>query len=162
MKRNMHVWQYSIMTGIVCGIDFLSKQMIINNMYLYENKDICFDVLHFTFVKNSGAAFGIGQNFTQFFTLASLLAVIYLRLFIIPRMRSKIWIICLGLINGGAVGNLVDRIFREPFLGKGKVIDFINLPYLPVFNMADLSIVVGTIILIILILKEENLNYDKK
>jgi signal peptidase II len=100
--------------------------------------------------RNSGAAFSVGTRATIVLTLVAL-AVVALILRTAGRMRSTGWALALGLILGGALGNLVDRIFRAPGVGRGHVVDWISLladdgHVWPIFNLADAAIVCGAIL----------------
>ena len=97
--------------------------------------------------RNSGAAFSLGTGFTVILTILAL-AVVAIILRTASRVRSIGWAVALGLVLGGALGNLVDRIFREPGVGRGHVVDWISLfgPYgahWPIFNLADSAICCG-------------------
>ena len=78
------------------------------------------------------------------------MVVILVILRIARRLRSGPWAVGLGMVLGGAVGNLVDRVFREPGPFRGHVVDFLELPHWPVFNLADSAIVCGGILIVIL------------
>ena len=93
-------------------------------------------------LRNSGAAFSIGTSMTIVFTVIAA-AVIFYILRAARKLRSLPWAITLGLLLGGATGNLADRIFRLPGLFRGDVVDWIQLPHWPVFNLADSAIVCG-------------------
>lgn len=104
-------------------------------------------ILRFTFTTNSGGAFGLGQSAPLLFAGATLLVSI----FIVSasfRLSRPLVAVALGLVLGGALGNLTDRIVRGPGL-SGKVIDFIDLRVWPVFNLADSAVVIGAILLAI-------------
>ncbi|MFM7147540.1 MAG: signal peptidase II [Actinomycetales bacterium] len=111
--------------------------------------EIIGNALKLTYVENTGAAFGLGSGLTVIFSLIALGVVIA-----ILRMASKLgslpWAIALGGLLGGAVGNLVDRLTREPGPGRGYVVDFIELPYWPVFNVADMFVVGSAILMVVL------------
>ncbi|HEU5007904.1 MAG TPA: signal peptidase II [Jatrophihabitantaceae bacterium] len=103
--------------------------------------------IYLDIARNSGAAFSLGTGFTVILTIIAL-AVVAIILRTASRMRSIGWAIALGLILGGALGNLADRIFREPGVGRGHVVDWISLfgPYgahWPIFNLADSAICCG-------------------
>jgi signal peptidase II len=101
------------------------------------------------FVRNSGAAFSFASGATLFlslFGIAVLIAIAYYA----PALTSKGWAIVLGLVMGGVLGNLTDRIFREPGLLRGHVIDWLQLPNWPIFNIADIAIVVAAFISVVL------------
>ncbi|MGA3151125.1 MAG: signal peptidase II [Streptosporangiaceae bacterium] len=99
--------------------------------------------------RNPGAAFSIGTGMTIIFT-AIAVGVIILILRTSRQIRSLPWAITLGLLLGGATGNLTDRIFRYPAPFRGYVVDWIQLPHWPVFNLADSSIVCGGVLAVLL------------
>ena len=91
----------------------------------------------------------MAEGLTIVLTLVALtVAVIIVR--VARRMTSRAWAVALGLVLGGAVGNLVDRFFREPAPLRGHVVDFLELPSWPVFNVADSSIVTGGVLMVLL------------
>ena len=92
--------------------------------------------------RNSGAAFSFATGMTVVFTLVAVAVVVYI-VRILPRLRSGGWALTLGLLLGGAVGNLIDRLTRAPGFAKGHVVDFISVPHFASFNVADSAITVG-------------------
>ena len=108
--------------------------------------------LQFVLVKNSGAAFSFATGFTIFFTLLALAVVIGVTFFA-PRVTSHGWLIAMGLLLGGVLGNLTDRIFRQPGFLSGYVIDWIEIPHWPVFNLADSAITVAAVLALVLSLR---------
>ena len=85
------------------------------------------------------------------------IGVVVLIIRMAPRLRSPVWAVCLGLILGGALGNLIDRIFRSPGVLRGHVVDFVSVfgpdgKYFAVFNLADSAITIGGILLVIVTL----------
>jgi signal peptidase II len=108
------------------------------------------DVLMLNLLRNPGAAFSVGTGDTIVFTAIAVAVVVY-----IARTARKLysigWAITLGLLLGGALGNLTDRIFRAPGLFRGNVVDWIEVTrYWPVFNLADSAIVCGGILTVLL------------
>lgn len=102
--------------------------------------------------RNSGAAFSFAEGATVVFTLVAVgVAVFIVRT--LPRLRSSAWAVTLGLLLGGAVGNLVDRLTRAPGIGRGAVVDFISVPHFATFNVADSAITVGAVLAVLLSLK---------
>ncbi|MDP9101323.1 MAG: signal peptidase II [Actinomycetota bacterium] len=99
--------------------------------------------------RNSGAAFSIAQGATIVFTAVAV-AVIVVIARTATRLRSGAWAVSLGLLLGGATGNLLDRVFRAPGPLRGAVVDFIDFRVWPVFNLADSGIVIGGILAVIL------------
>lgn len=109
--------------------------------------------LQLTETRNPGAAFSIGgPSETVLFTAIAVGVVIFI-LRTSSRIRSLPWAVTLGLLLGGATGNLTDRILRSPGLFRGFVVDWIELPHWPVFNVADSSIVCGGVLAVILAMR---------
>jgi signal peptidase II len=106
-------------------------------------------VLTLLVLRNSGAAFSIGTSMTVVFTLIAV-GVIFFILRTSRRLRSLPWAVTLGLLLGGATGNLTDRLLRSPGLFRGDVVDWIQLPHWPVFNVADSAIVCGGVLAVLL------------
>ena len=100
-----------------------------------------------TYTENTGAAFSMGTGMTWVFTIiAAVVAVVILRSS--RRLGSLWWAVALGGLLGGALGNLVDRLTREPGFGRGYVVDWIQLPHFAVFNLADSAIVCSAILMV--------------
>ena len=99
--------------------------------------------------RNPGAAFSFGPSLTILFSLIAVTVIVVI-LRSSRLIRSLPWAITLGLLLGGATGNLVDRIFRSPGLFRGWVVDWIQIPHWPVFNMADSAIVCGGVLAVLL------------
>jgi signal peptidase II len=103
-------------------------------------------VLHL--VRNPGAAFSTGTEFTIVFSCLALVAVLVV-LWLSRRLGSPLWAVGLGLLLGGVAGNLTDRIVREPAVMHGHVVDFLMLPNWPVFNIADVCINAAAAVIIL-------------
>jgi len=102
--------------------------------------------------RNSGAAFSFAEGYTVVFTaIAVAVAVVIART--LGRLRSLAWAVTLGLILGGALGNLADRLLREPGFARGAVVDFVQVPYFATFNIADSGITIGAALAILLSLR---------
>jgi len=100
--------------------------------------------LELQLTRNSGAAFNVAQSATIFLSLLSFFAIGAVAVFA-RSVTSRPWGIALGFLTGGICGNLLDRIFRPPYLLHGEVIDWLRLPHWPIFNLADTSIVISAI-----------------
>lgn len=124
-------------------LDYLTKYLAIAN-FSQGPKQVFGNFLQFTLVKNSGAAFGVGAGFTIGFTLFAL-AVVAVVIRYSTQIKVRSWVVTTGLLLGGALGNLVDRLFREPAFLQGHVIDWIKIPNWPVFNIADIAIIFAAI-----------------
>ena len=105
--------------------------------------------LQLEFLRNPGAAFSIGTGVTFVFTaIAITVAVVIVRTS--RKLGSLGWAIALGGLLGGAIGNLLDRLFRDPGFLQGHVVDFIAVPHFAVFNVADSAIVCSSILMVLL------------
>lgn len=105
-------------------------------------------LLELTLVRNPGAAFSTGTSYTIGLSLVALVATVVV-LVLARRLRNPLWAFGLGCLLGGVLGNLTDRVFREPSVLRGHVVDFIALPHWPVFNVADMSINIAAAVIII-------------
>jgi len=134
---------------IIFVLDFLTKSWALS--YLAGKKDIHVigSFLKLTFVKNSGAAFGIATGATIILSLFAI-AVGATIIRYAAQVNSRGWIVVMGLVLGGVMGNLTDRIFRSPGFLRGHVIDWIEIPHWPVFNIADSAIFIATGVAIVL------------
>ncbi|MFF8957051.1 signal peptidase II [Streptomyces sp. NPDC014894] len=133
-------------------IDLVTKMIVVARLEHHAPIEIIGDWLRFEAVRNAGAAFGIGEAFTVIFTaIAASVIVVIIRL--ARKLYSLPWALALGLLLGGALGNLTDRIFRAPGVFKGAVVDFIAPAHFAVFNLADTAIVSGGILIVILSFK---------
>ena len=133
----------------VLTLDLVSKVIVVATLQGHPSIRLLGGFLHLLVTRNSGAAFSIGTSMTLVFS-AIALGVIVVILRTSRRIRSVAWAITLGLLLGGATGNLIDRIFRYPGLFRGYVVDWIELPHWPVFNLADSAIVCGGVLAVLL------------
>jgi signal peptidase II len=130
-------------------LDLATKIWAVNTLSNNSNIKVIGEFLQLTFVRNPGAAFSFASGATIFLSLFSLIVMIAI-LYISPRITSRGWAVVLGLVLGGILGNMVDRIFREPGFLRGHVIDWLQLPNWPVFNIADSAIVGAAVISMVL------------
>ena len=108
------------------------------------------EVLQLTLLYNSGAAWGMGAEITPVVTCLQIAIVIGVIVFAIRSVRSAWYALALGLIMGGALGNIHDRLLRDPSPFHGAVVDFLELPHWPVFNVADMGVVGGALLVVAL------------
>ena len=125
-------------------LDFATKVWALTSLSSKPRK-IIGNFLQFTLVHNSGAAFNFATGFSIAFSLLAL-AVVIAAIYFAPKITSRGWQISIGLLLGGVLGNLTDRIFREPSFLSGHVIDWIQIPHWPVFNIADSAICIAAVI----------------
>uniref|UniRef100_UPI00404977CB signal peptidase II n=1 Tax=Candidatus Planktophila sp. TaxID=2175601 RepID=UPI00404977CB len=123
---------------IIWLFDYATKSWALSN-FSSDPQPVIGTLLQFTLLKNSGAAFSFASGFTLAFSLLAV-AVIATIVRYAARITSRGWLTCAGLLLGGVLGNLTDRIFREPGFFLGHVIDWIQIPNWPVFNIADIAI----------------------
>lgn len=139
---------YLVIIIILILLDQITKGMISSNMLLHESIPVINNIFHITYARNFGAAFSILQNQKSFFIIIGSITIAIL-IFVVIRYEKrfdKVLMTSLSLITGGAIGNLIDRI------RLGYVVDFLDFNVFPVFNIADSSIVCGTILMIIYML----------
>jgi len=128
--------------------DFATKQWAISALEV-EPKKILGYFLQLSLVKNPGAAFGFATGLTLLYSILAV-AVVSTIVYFARAISSGGWQLTAGLLLGGVMGNLADRAFREPAFFRGHVIDWIELPNWPVFNLADCAIVIAAAIAFVL------------
>jgi signal peptidase II len=139
-----------LLAAAVLAVDAGSKIAVVATMDQGQSIRLLGGVVYLSFYRNTGAAFSFAQGATILFTvIAVAVAVVIVRT--ARRLYSAGWATALGLVLGGAVGNLVDRVFRSPGFLRGGVVDFLSLfgpdgRVWPVFNVADSAIVCGGIL----------------
>lgn len=141
--------------AVIFGLDQLTKALIVQNIPLYGSWSLfpaLAPLFRFTFITNTGAAFGMFPQLGGVFMIIALVVVAGIVFFYHHLPTENLWIrLCLGLQLGGALGNLVDRIAR------GYVVDFVDIGFWPIFNLADVSILLGVTILAYFLWDEEEL-----
>ena len=130
-------------------LDLATKIWAVNNLSYKSNIKVIGEFFQLTFVRNSGAAFSFAAGATIFLSIFGLIVMSAI-LYYSPQITSQGWAVVLGLVLGGILGNMVDRIFREPGVLRGHVIDWMQLPNWPVFNIADSAIVSAAVIAMVL------------
>ena len=134
--------------AVIIAIDQVTKALVVSNLREGESRRVIGGVMSWTLQRNPGSAFGLFRHFPVLFTV--LAALIALAIVVgAPRVQDRLTGFALGLVLGGAIGNLVDRIARPPGAFRGRVIDFIDFHWWPVFNLADSAVVIGALLLLI-------------
>ena len=142
-----------MVAAAVYAFDQLSKYLITQNLTEGESVKILGDVLQFHFVRNAGAAFSLASGSTWFFSIIAAGVAIFI-IWYARKIRSLGWAILFGMLLGGTLGNLTDRLFREPSFGLGHVVDFIQVwGFNAIFNIADSFIVSSMGLFIILTIR---------
>jgi signal peptidase II len=144
----------AILALLVLAADQFTKYLALQNLPLEEPVPVLGDFLIFYLVKNPGAAFSLGEGVTWIFTIALSVVAVVIVWLAATRVRSIVWAVVLGLLLGGVLGNLSDRLLREPGFPVGHVIDFINTPWMmpAIYNIADIFIVTMMISVALLVL----------
>jgi len=140
-----------LLLAVAAGVylaDVISKIIVVATLSGHQVR-LLGGLVTLDLLRNSGAAFSIGTSLTIVFTAIAVGVIVYI-LRTARNLRSIGWAITLGLLLGGATGNLLDRIFRAPGPFQGDVVDWIQLPHWPVFNVADSAIVCGGVLAVLL------------
>lgn len=136
------------------GLDQWTKALAEANLDPREPVRILGGLVYLSLTWNSGAAFSLGSDYTWIFTIIASAVVVFL-IVLSRRIVYPAWSIAIGLVLGGAAGNLIDRYFREPGFAHGHVVDFISVfaPYaevFPIFNIADSALCCGVVLIVLL------------
>jgi signal peptidase II len=154
--RARRIWAFTAMfcvAVVVLTADAISKAQVLARLPGHPPVRLLDGLVTLDLTFNAGAAFGVGTSYTAVIALI-VLSVIVSIIRTARRLRSVSWTIALGLLLGGAMGNLGDRLFRPPGLLRGEVVDWINLPHFPwTFNLADASITCAAVLIAVLALR---------
>ena len=145
-KKNIIILSTAL---ILVLLDQLAKFLVRQNFQLSQSIPVIKNILHFTYITNTGSAFGLFKGFNLIFILFSAIVVILIFYFVREiRENEKALQFFAGLLLGGTIGNMADRLFY------GHVTDFIDFRIWPVFNVADSAVTISVIFLIILLWKK--------
>ncbi len=144
-RSRLRVWV--AVASIVYLLDQASKWWAERALSNGRPHEVVGDLLQLRLTHNPGAAFSVGTGYTIALTVIALV-VIAVCLTLASRLGSTWWAVALGLLLGGALGNVTDRLVRAPAPFRGHVVDFIELPHWPVFNVADSAISVAAVLFI--------------
>lgn len=149
--RRRKVLLFAAVAALALLLDIVSKVLVVADLGEgHPPVRTLGGLIYLDETRNSGAAFSVGTGATVVLTVVALVVVVVI-LRTARRLRSAAWAVALGLILGGALGNLADRLFRAPGPGRGHVVDWISVfgpegEHWPIFNLADSAIVVGAIL----------------
>jgi signal peptidase II len=145
--------------AVVLVLDQLTKSLVVARLAEGEQRHLVGSVLQLHLTRNAGAAFSTATGMTWVLTvIAAVVVVVVVR--VASRLQSSVWALTLGLLLGGALGNLTDRLFRAPGVARGHVVDFLELPHWPIFNIADSAIVTAGVLVVLLTLLGVGLDRD--
>lgn len=158
--RGLTAAKATIMASILAGVlvlDIFTKSLVQRHMLVYEQRDVIGEYVRLTYIFNTGAAFGIqlGPYSREIFLVLSLVALVALALmFYYTPIEDKLRLASISLICAGAIGNLIDRVRSD-----NGVVDFLDVGIgtmrWPVFNVADMAVTAGAIVLALSLWKEE-------
>ena len=134
-----------VLAAVLAVIDQVTKNWAEASLPLLEPQPFVGELLQLTLLYNSGAAWGMGSEITPVVTGLQIVIAIGVIIFSVKAVRSVWYTLAMGLILGGALGNIHDRLLRPPGPFRGEVVDFLQLPNWPVFNVADMAVVGGGI-----------------
>ena len=134
----------TLVAAAVYGVDQLTKVLAVAALDPGEPHPLVGDLLRLNLIRNAGAAFSMATGVTWVLTIVALVVVVVV-VRSARRLGSVGWAVALGLLLGGALGNLTDRLLREPGFGRGHVVDFLDYAGLFIGNVADIAIVVAAL-----------------
>lgn len=145
-------WRLLVAVVAVAGltVDIVTKIIAVAHLEPLIPIRLLGGLLTLRLIRNPGAAFSQGQRFTYVFAIAGIVVLAFVIIKLVPRIGHPAWAVAIGLLCAGVAGNLTDRLFRSPGMLRGHVIDFLELPYWPVFNVADMCITSAAILIIFL------------
>jgi signal peptidase II len=143
--------------ALVYAADVVTKNLAVHLLDPGRPVEVLGPYLRLTLVRNPGAAFGTGTSWTVALSVVAIAAVVTV-LVLVRRVGSPGWAVALGLLLGGVAGNLTDRLFRSPGVLRGHVVDFLQLPNWPVFNLADISINCAAVLIVVQSLRGRTLD----
>ncbi|UQX87178.1 signal peptidase II [Jatrophihabitans telluris] len=162
-RRPTKIGIFAAVAGLALAADAISKLLVVAHISATEpGIKLLGGLVYLDQARNSGAAFSVGTGATVALTAIALIVVAVI-LRAARRLTSTAWAVALGLVLGGALGNLVDRLFRSPGPGRGHVVDWISVfgdagKYYPIFNLADSCIVVGGAVAVLLSVRGVDFN----
>ncbi|MFT4051537.1 MAG: signal peptidase II [Microbacterium sp.] len=144
----------AILAAVVLAVDQFTKELVLQDLPYQQAVPVWGEFLQFYLTRNPGAAFSLGEDVTWVFTIVLAVAAMTIAFLAVRRVRSRLWALVLGLLLGGILGNLTDRLIREPGFGRGHVVDFIYTPWMmpAIYNVADMFIVTMMISVALLVL----------
>ena len=136
------------LTGL--ALDAVTKVVAVDRLVPGQPVPLLDGVLTLRIIRNPGAAFGTGEGITPVFALAACAVLVFVLVRLVPRIGHPAWSVALGLLCAGVAGNLVDRFVRQPGVLRGHVVDFLQLPHWPIFNVADICITSASVLIMLL------------
>ena len=142
------VWVCVAVVGL--ALDVVTKVIAVSQLEPGQPVRLLGGLLTLRLIRNAGAAFSQGERFTPIFAVVAVLVLAFVALRLVPRLGHAGWAVALGLLCAGVAGNLTDRLFRSPGVLRGHVVDFLELPHWPIFNVADMCISAAAAMVVVL------------
>lgn len=127
--------------------DIVTKSLAVAHLDPARPVPLLGGLLRLQLIRNSGAAFSMGENATGFLSVLAVVAFVVVALWFAPRVRMRAWGVAAGLLLAGIGGNLMDRLTRAPGPFRGHVVDFLQLPHWPIFNVADMCLTSAAVLI---------------
>jgi len=152
-EGKQHYW-IIIVSIIVVGVvvDQIAKAIAVARLVPGRPVKLVSDIFELLLMRNPGAAFSTGTSLTAVFTVLAIVVLVGVSIWIVPKVRCRIWAVTIGLGMAGVLGNLVDRLVRTPGPFRGYVIDFFALKYFAVFNVADIMLTTAAVLIVVMAL----------
>jgi signal peptidase II len=147
-RRTRLLWVFALVATLGYAADLGSKELALARLEPANAVPVVGDWFGLYLTFNSGAAFSLGTSYTLVLTCIAIVAAVVV-VWTARRLGSVGWALGLGFLLAGVLGNLTDRLFREPSPFRGHVVDFLQLPNFPVFNVADICINIAAAFIII-------------
>jgi signal peptidase II len=139
---------FAVVAVAAYAVDLGTKLLAVRRLTEGDPVDVVGSWLRLDLVRNPGAAFSTGTSYTLLLSVIAVIAAATVLRYG-RRLGDRTWAIALGLLLAGVCGNLTDRVFREPGFMRGHVVDFLELPHWPVFNVADMLIDVAVLLILL-------------
>jgi signal peptidase II len=158
LLSNRRAWTvFAVVATVVYVADQLSKRAAVEHLTGRADVHVVGEILQLHLTRNPGAAFSLGTGLTVGLSCLAIAATVVV-LFVSRRVVDRVWAAGLGALLAGITGNLTDRMLREPGAFRGHVIDFLQLPHWPIFNIADISINVGAGLVLLQVIRGIRMN----
>lgn len=138
----------AVVAALALALDVVTKILATHKLADRAPVHVVGDLLQLTLARNPGAAFSTGTSITPLITAVAIVAAAVTLRYLV-RVGTPGWAVALGLLLAGITGNLLDRLFRQPGPMRGHVVDFLQLPHWPVFNVADMCINLAAALIVI-------------
>jgi len=151
VEHRLRLWPLFFSVALLgLSLDVVTKVFAVQKLEPDVPVPLLGGLLTLHLIRNPGAAFSQGEGFTWVFAVAAVLVLAFVLVRLVPKLGHVGWAVALGLLVAGVSGNLADRLFREPGPFRGHVVDFLQLPHWPIFNVADMCITTAAVMVVVL------------